>query len=658
MSALFFDRGVTFSSLPLDGRVFKALARLHYVYPSLVQSRVIPLALQGNDILCKARTGAGKTLAYAVPIIQNILVEQDSQSKSNNNNKSKRGIRAIVLVPSKELVEQVHKAFQPLLYYCTDTISICSLTGETPHSLQIPQLKEQPEIIISTPTRLIEHLKSGVISIKNSLQMLVLDEADLLLSFGYSEELRSLLDYAPKLKQSILMSATLNSEIETLKSLVLHNPSVIKLEENEHNGSNTSLQEFYVECSKKDKLLLSYTLLKLKLLKGKCLFYTNSNETSFRLKLFLELFSISSAVLNENLPYNSRKNILNQFNRGVFDYLIATDNATEYDSNNIEENEEGEEENNSNNNNHLPKITVEDESQVKEEEKEDEAMSDNEEEEIENYKTKRKNKKEENKLKKEKEFNSSRGLDFQDVSTVINYDMPTSYKAYTHRIGRTARGGKTGTALSLVAPDEAELLSTILHSQLTELSQSNLHAEPSLKALPLNLSDIEGFRYRVEDISRAVTGAAIKEAMLKDLKLELINSEKLKAHFEDNPRELDLLKHDKVLRPKKIQKHLKHIPDYLIPAGLTQQDIQQSTNKLTKSKRKRDAYKLKQQQSTESGRQKVKSASDPLRNFTAPDSAYNNNQVSFRDSSAGRKQWKERHNTGKNSQKKKRSKVL
>ncbi|CAM9107100.1 unnamed protein product, partial [Lampetra planeri] len=156
---------------------------------------------------------------------------------------------------------------------------------------------------------------------------------------------------------------------------------------------------------------------------------------------------------------------------------------------------------------------------------------------------------------KTKSTGVSRGVDFQNVANVINFDFPLTVESYIHRVGRTARADNPGTALSFIAHTELELLSEIMR---------NL----PLKPYQFKMEEIEGFRYRCRDAMRSVTKQAVKEARLKEIKQELLNSEKLKTYFDDNPRDLQLLRHDKDLHPAVIKPHLKNVPDYLIPDTL------------------------------------------------------------------------------------------
>jgi ATP-dependent RNA helicase DDX56/DBP9 len=154
---------------------------------------------------------------------------------------------------------------------------------------------------VSTPSRVLHHITSSKLSVQ-PLHSLVIDEADLILSYGYESDLQQI--SFPKSVQTYLMSATLTEEISTLKQAMCRNPAILKLEDAERETD--TLTQYYVECGEDDKFLLIYVILKLKLLRGKCIVFVNDVERCYRVKLFLEQFGIRSCVLNAELPLNSR----------------------------------------------------------------------------------------------------------------------------------------------------------------------------------------------------------------------------------------------------------------------------------------------------------------------------------------------------------------
>ena len=165
------------------------------------------------------------------------------------------------------------------------------------------QLSQSPEIIVSTPALILKHTTSSNLSLQNVMS-LAIDEADLVLSYGHELDLQQIVAVLPKTVQTYLMSATLTPEILELKKSICRNPAILKLEEAERDSD--TLTQYYVECTEEDKFLLIYVILKLGLLKGRCIVFVNDVERCYRVKLFLEQFGIRSSVLNARLPLNSR----------------------------------------------------------------------------------------------------------------------------------------------------------------------------------------------------------------------------------------------------------------------------------------------------------------------------------------------------------------
>lgn len=164
----------------------------------------------------------GKTIAFSLPLLHKLLtskaVDQDESSK----------VHCIILAPTKELCKQIEKHVTELIYYCRDIISVCGLTDDNT-MIQAHKLNSKPDIVISTPARLVAQLKNGSVDL-SSVKTLVIDEADLVLSFGYTEDVHTITSKMPKIFQGLLMSATLSPELDKFKRVLLHNPAVLRLE--------------------------------------------------------------------------------------------------------------------------------------------------------------------------------------------------------------------------------------------------------------------------------------------------------------------------------------------------------------------------------------------------------------------------------------------
>ncbi|EGO22336.1 hypothetical protein SERLADRAFT_416842 [Serpula lacrymans var. lacrymans S7.9] len=571
------DQKSTFSSFShlLDARILRALADMGFARPTLVQSKAIPLALEGRDILARARTGSGKTAAYCIPVVQKILSAKASLPPDDDAHTS---ARVLILVPTRELSEQVTAYLRGLVAYCEKNIVLANVASGATSHLQRALLADKPDIVISTPSRTLGFLQSKALSLA-SLDSLIIDEADLILSYGHDEDIRQIFggEYLPKVYQSFLMSATMTDDVETLKGLALRNPAILKLEEGEDEAA--SLTQYAVRCSEVDKFLLTYVILKLKLIKGKCILFVNDVDRCYRLKLFLEQFSIKSCVLNSELPLNSRYHTVQEFNKGVYDYIIATDESggrAEQDSDDeaVEDQQAQAEEDVAVVPTQRESTDIENATEALGEVQSETGSKKRKRTEGSSTPGPSKSRKRKHRKGKDKEYGVTRGVDFVDVACVLNFDLPTSSRSYTHRVGRTARAGRTGMSLSFVVSEDQwgknKAVGCLESAKKDELVFSKIEKEQAargskIKEYNFDMKQVEAFRYRMEDGLRAVTRSAIKEARVKELKTEIINSEKLKAHFEDNPLDLEYLRHDKPLHPTRVQAHMKHVPKYLLP---------------------------------------------------------------------------------------------
>lgn len=364
-----------------------------------------------------------------------------------------------------------------------------------------------------------------------------------------------------------------------------------------------------------------YVIFKLKLIKGKCIIFVADIDRCYRLKLFFEQLGIKSCVLNSELPVNSRVHVVDEFNKSVYDIIIASD---EHEVLDIQEKRESKK---ARTDDSGPTASHGDEDAIDGEHRplktlgdrtiDDDTASDNADP----------RKKSRKKSKKSKNYGISRGIDFQNVACVLNFDLPTSPKSYTHRIGRTARAGKTGIALSFVVSAEQyhkhkpTTLTSAQHDEevLAKITRLQEQKGKEVKDYHFDMKQVESFRYRMNDALRAVTRIAIREARTRELRQELLKSEKLKRHFEENPEDLRHLRHDGELRAARIQPHLRHVPQYLIPSsgkkGIAGEDagfigLRKTTDNRIRKARMQNRMKGK-------GRQPAGRKSDPLKTFNA-----------------------------------------
>lgn len=292
------------------------------------------------------------------------------------------------------------------------------------------------------------------------------------------------------------------------------------------------LSQYFTHTTERDKFLYIYVLLKLKLIRGKSIVFVNDVERGYRVKLFLEQFGIKCCVVNSELPLSSRYHVVEEFNRGVYDVVVASDEGLggEPEVEPAEKPEEGEAN-----------------------EEEEEAEEDTGDVDLDQVETtsasaqagpsKRKTTAPPEPKRKRRRGDASsslaRGIDFTSASTVINFDLPQSTTSYFHRVGRTARAGHSGLALSFVVPkkDWGKDRTTMLKSAKADeevfgrIDKKVKDDGAELKEWDFGgrQKEIDGFRYRMEDALRSVTTKRVSDARREEVRRELLNSEKLKA---------------------------------------------------------------------------------------------------------------------------------
>mmetsp|Transcript_21210 Transcript_21210/g.63839 ORF Transcript_21210/g.63839 Transcript_21210/m.63839 type:complete len:639 (-) Transcript_21210:2475-4391(-) len=552
----------TFEATGLDPRLLRALAKRGLTAPTPVQAAAIPKALEGKDVVARARTGSGKTLAYLLPALQALLT----------GNRGRAGWQALVLVPTRELCEQVREEAAAVAAHCGGDITATSLAAEGSAAAQRQALPTAGQLVVATPGRIAKAVKEGALAARTlaGLSVMVLDEADLLLSFGHEADLQIIAPLVPRSCQVLLMSATTSPALERLQALVLHSPVRLDLLALPHDasggggggaGSAAQIQHYKLPVADADRLLAVLALLRLGLLHKRVLLFVNGIDAGLRLRLFLEAFGVRAAVLNAELPANSRHHILQEFNRGIFDYLIATDDVAAAAAKDRRPDEVVEQHDSSAEAVDTAAPAASPAAGLR-------------------GRGGKKRKAPGAAGGKDEEFGITRGIDFKGVRTVVNVHPPPTVEAYVHRVGRTGRAGAPGAAVSLLSPMDAALtaqLAAALSDARPAVQGATTTADdspadggdggglqPALQPFTrLTPAAIEALRYRGEDIARSLTKAVVKEARAKELRLELLNSERLSAHFEAHPGDLALLRHDKQLARATPPAHLRRLPAYL-----------------------------------------------------------------------------------------------
>jgi ATP-dependent RNA helicase DeaD len=328
-----------------------------------VQKEIIPAIMDGKDVLAQSETGSGKTLSFAIPIIEML--------------KKRDGLRALVLVPTRELCIQVTKEF--VKYSQGRHLGITSVYGGVSINNQIKKI-ELTNIIVATPGRLIDLMNRNNVSLE-LIQFVVLDEADRMLDMGFIRDIERIFRKIPAKRQTMMFSATVSKEIEQLSQRFLHSPKNVKL-------ASTVKAEFlhqtYYETTPEKKLPLLIELLKRE--RDLALVFCNRKHYASKIAKGLMVHGVHARSLHGDLSQGQRERVTDEFRKKRFNVLVATDVA-------------------------------------------------------------------------------ARGLHIDDITHVYNFEIPRDVESYTHRIGRTARAGQQGEAISLVAtPEERKFFKSILFS--------------------------------------------------------------------------------------------------------------------------------------------------------------------------------------------------
>ncbi len=304
---------MTFKELKLNKTILRAIAEKGYDEPTKVQEKTIPLVLINLDVISSAQTGTGKTAAFALPIIQNLLIDQDAKKKK---------IRALILSPTRELAFQIKEDFQEYAKYTNLRVAV--VFGGISMEPQIEQLKKGIEILIATPGRLLDLYKRQEINL-DTIKTLVLDEADLMLDMGFIDDIKKVVKICPPKKQILLFSATMPTKVIDLAETILNEPITVEVAQTSSAAKTVTQLLYYVPKQKKMELCLH--LLR-NTIKGSILIFRRTKFGVDKLEKAIKRNGYKVTSLHGDKSQVARQNALQEFKNKEVNILIATDVAS------------------------------------------------------------------------------------------------------------------------------------------------------------------------------------------------------------------------------------------------------------------------------------------------------------------------------------------
>lgn len=307
---------LSFSHLSLAEPLARAVATLGYESMTPIQQQAIPVVLTGKDVMGAAQTGTGKTAAFSLPLLQRLL-----QHANSSTSPARHPVRALVLLPTRELADQVAQSVKAYAQYTELRVAV--VFGGMDMKPQTLELKNGVEILVATPGRLLDHIEAKNISL-NQVEYVVLDEADRMLDIGFLPDLQRILGFLPKSRTTLLFSATFSPEIKRLAASYLQDPITIEVARS--NAIASTVEQHFFSLNDEDKYATMLQILRNKQLKQAFVF-VNSKLGCARLARALERDGFSAAALHGDKSQADRLKALDSFKVGNVNLLICTDVA-------------------------------------------------------------------------------------------------------------------------------------------------------------------------------------------------------------------------------------------------------------------------------------------------------------------------------------------
>jgi len=296
---------MSFDGLGIAPKIIEVLDRLKFNHPTPIQYKAIPIAIEGADVIGVAQTGTGKTLAFAIPVIQSLA-----------RNKG----RCLVLVPTRELAIQVNETFQKIApLFGINTVVII---GGAPMQAQVKALKKNPRVIIATPGRLIDHMNQKTLRL-NEVEVLILDEADRMLDMGFKPDIERILKFVPKKRQTMLFSATIPGDVVSIGTAHMKLPVHIEVAPSGTAAEHIIQELFIVKKETKKKLLAKL----LDQYRGSVLLFSRTKRGASKIKRLIKEMGHKVAEIHSDRTLGQRRQALEGFKTGKYRILVATDIA-------------------------------------------------------------------------------------------------------------------------------------------------------------------------------------------------------------------------------------------------------------------------------------------------------------------------------------------
>lgn len=406
----------SFKDYELSDEIIRALSGMKFNEPTEVQAKVIPQALNNKDLVVKSQTGSGKTASFGIPLCEMVEWEENKP-------------QALILTPTRELAAQVKEDLTNIGRF--KRIKATAIFGKQSFQKQKLELKQKTHIVVGTPGRVLDHLEKGTLN-PDQIRYLVIDEADEMLNMGFIDQVEAIIERLPKNRITMLFSATIPEDIEELCHKYMDTPTEIEIEAEGITTNRIEHELIEVREQEKFSLLLDVTTVENP---DSCIIFCRTKEQVDQLIDHLNDHHYSCDKLHGGMYQEDRFEVMEDFKRGEFRYLIATDVA-------------------------------------------------------------------------------ARGIDVENISLVINYDIPVEKESYVHRTGRTGRAGKTGKAITFLTPYEEKYLSEIE------------------KYIGFTINKIQApEKDMVESSKKAFMEKMNEEPMLKEDKSAELNKEIMKLYF-------------------------------------------------------------------------------------------------------------------------------